>query len=101
VREAASQLREEYNNFLNGKRYEFHRHGDFEGTVVRTRELLEIWLYGKNFHQDTGRKAMYAELQKFGAFTFALQDIVMVIAIDILNLAQVVRFALSAGSQSA
>ena len=66
-----------------------------------SRELLEIWLYGKNFHQDTGRKAMYAELQKFGAFTFALQDIVMVIAIDILNLAQVVRFALSAGSQSA
>lgn len=97
VREIAGQLREEYNKFLNGHRYEFHLHGDLEGTVVHTRELFETWLYGRNFHQsDSNRRAMYAELEKFGpAFTLAVQDVAMEVVTLILNLAQLVSIALS------
>ena len=73
----------------------FNLHGDFEGTTVGPREIFEIWLYGGTFHQDPEKKAMYAELAKFGPrFTFALHMIVAQIVQLMLHLGFIVSTAL-------
>jgi hypothetical protein len=95
LREAVAELRKTYNDLLNGSMVRLTLHGNFEGTTVGPREIFETWLYGGTFHQDTGRRAMYAELAKFGPrFTFGLHLIVTRIVQLILQLGYVVATAL-------
>jgi len=96
LRDAVTDLRKAYNTFLNGPTIRFSLHGDFEGTTLGPRELFEAWLYGGTFHQDPKRKAMYAELVKFGPrFTFGLHVVVTQIVQFFIHLGFIVSTALA------
>ena len=95
LQDAVADLRKTYNTFLSGATIRFSLHGDFEGTTLGPRELFETWLYGGNFHQDPKKKAMYAELVKFGPrFTFGLHVVVTQIVQCFIHLRFIVSTAL-------
>jgi len=95
LRVAVAETRKAYNDFLNGKQYQFGLHGDFEGTTVGPREIFEIWLYGGTFHQDSTYKAKYREIEKFGAmFVYALHLLVAQVVHFILHLGRIVQHVL-------
>ena len=96
LRDAVSDLRKAYNDFLNGPTVRFALHGEFEGTTVGPRDVFEVWLYGGTFHQNPIKKAMHAELLKYGQhFTLGLHLIVMQIVQFILHLGFTVQTALA------
>ncbi len=55
-------LRQRYNNLVNGRKFQFELHGDFEGRIVGTREVFEAWLYGGAFHQDPEHQPIYQRI---------------------------------------
>lgn len=95
VQSQVDVLRQRYNNFVNGKKFQFGLHGNFEGRAVGTREVFEAWLYGGAFHQEAEHQPIYQELLKFGPnFVFAVNAIALQLAGCILDLDDVIADAM-------
>lgn len=92
---AVDTLRARYNSIVDGNSFRFELHGEFEGTVVGHRGILETWLYYGSFHQDLSRKPLFDELSKFGPqFVFGVNGVALSLAGCILDLDDVVATAL-------
>jgi len=97
VADGLARVEKDWADNLSGRRLVQFRteHGTYSPRMV-----FDTWLYAQTFHQDAKRQGAVAELREFEPMgSVTLQVLVRQLAIAILNLDAVLRYALGLGQR--